>query len=186
MSPRSTTRLLAQSGRIILRWSDTPSAPALEWPVELVDSDDPDPVVRAPRRVGEDTPVTLVAEGYMVNGIVTFCRADKDSYLITVSISEISENQLETAHFHDPGAFAVDDFLTEEEEAKILESLQDSFRSQTSEFAAVSNACRELLAFVRPLVAAFFCAMRCAKELPKFTPAGLAVHSLTGVRATCC
>jgi hypothetical protein len=156
MSPRTTTRLLAQSGQIILRWSDAASAPALEWPVELVDSENPDPVVRAPRRVGEDTPVTLVAEGYTVNGIVTFCRADKDSYLITVSISEISQDQLETAHFRDPGALAVDDFLSEEEEAKILESLQDSFRSQTSKFAAVSNACRELLALVRPLGAVSF------------------------------
>lgn len=122
--------MLGESSEIILRWSDTPFAPARESLVELVDSDNVEPLVRAPFRIGEDTPVTLVAKGYMVNGIVRFCRADKQSYLITVSTSGISEQQFEAAHFHDPGALAVDDFLTEEEEAKILESLQDSFRSQ--------------------------------------------------------
>lgn len=124
--------MLAQSSQILLRWSDALSACALESPVELVDSDNPEPIVRAPRSVCEDTPVTLVASGYMVNGIVRFCRADKESYLITVSTCEISEDRFEMAQFHDPGALAVDDFLTEEEEAKILESLQDSFRSQTA------------------------------------------------------
>lgn len=131
MSASSITRQLARSGQIILRWSDTPSAPALELPVELVDSDNGEPTVRAPRRVVEHTPVALVAKGYMVNGIVRFCRADKEFYLITVSACEISEDRFEPAPFRDPGALAVDDFLTEEEEAKILESLQDSFRSQT-------------------------------------------------------
>jgi hypothetical protein len=130
MSAGSITRLLAQSGEIILRWSDTPFAPARESLVELVDSDDAEPLVRAPFRIGEDTPVTLVAKSYTVNGIVRFCRADKQSYLITVSTYGISEQQSEAAHFRDPGALAVDDFLTEEEEAKLLESLQDSFRSQ--------------------------------------------------------
>jgi hypothetical protein len=140
--------------------------------------------VRAPRRVGEDTPVTLVATGYTVNGIVRFCRADKESYLITVSTCEISDDQLKTAHFHDPGALAVDDFLTEEEEAKILESLQDSFRSHTSKFAAVSNACRELLVFIRPIGAGLFSVL--PWELAKVTPEVLARQSFPSLRASCC
>lgn len=140
MSASSITRHLARSGQIILRWSDTPSAPASELPVELVDSDNGEPTVRAPRRVGEHTPVALVAKGYMVNGIVRFCRADKEFYLITVSTSEISEGRFEPAPFRDPGALAVDEFLTEEEEAKILESLQDSLRSQTRHGAAWADS----------------------------------------------
>ncbi len=181
MSASTITRLLAQSGQITLRWSDTPSGRALESVVELVDSDHPEPIVRAPRRVGEDTPVTLIAEGYTVNGIVTFCRADKESYLITVSTCGISEDQLETAHFHDPGAIAVDDFLTEEEEAKILESLQDSFRLQTGG----RPRCCELPAPVRPLGAGLFSVIGSAGELSKAISAALAVQAF-GLRASCC
>lgn len=161
MSASSITRLLGQSSEIILRWSDTPFAPARESVVELVDSDNPDPLVRAPLRINEETPVTLVAEGYMVNGIVRFCRADKESYLITVSTCEISKGGSETVHFRDPGALTVDDFLTEEEEAKILESLQDSFHSEPRDPAPP---------------AAFL--VRAARQLWKHTAAFSALQSL--------
>jgi len=108
-----------------MRWSDTPSSPVLELPVELVQQDNSEPIVRAPLRVGEATPVTLLSKDYMVNGIVRFCRADKNSFLITVS----TVGAPEPTFYRDPGALAVDDFLTEEEEAKILESLRDSLPS---------------------------------------------------------
>lgn len=164
MSAGSITRMLAQSSEIILRWSDTPFAPARESLVELVDSDGAEPLVRGPFRIGEDTPVTLVAKGYMVNGIVRFCRADKQSYLITVSTYGISEQQTEAAHFRDPGALAVDDFLTEEEEAKILESLQDSFRSQMRRTALRTAFFLRALTQLRTPAAAFF-AMPCRSSL---------------------
>src|SRR5436305_9218407 len=129
MSPSSTTRLRAYSNKIILRWADSPTATALELPVEIVDEKDSEPIVRAPVKIGEETPVTLVADDYMVNGIVRFCRADRNSYLITVTTQDVSDERPGTVHFRDPGALVIDDFLTEDEEAKILESLGGSSRS---------------------------------------------------------
>ena len=126
MCAGSITRLRAQSSGIILRWSETPSSPVLELPVEIVNEDDSEPIIRAPLKVGEETPVTLLSRDYMVNGIVRFCRADKNSFLITVSTAGAPEEQLNASFFRDPGALVIDDFLTEEEEAKILQSLQDS------------------------------------------------------------
>jgi hypothetical protein len=128
MWPSTTTRLRADSNKIILRWADSPAAPALELPVEIVDEENSDPVVRVPFEIGKETRVTLLGTGYMVNGIVRFCRAEKNAYLITISTQDISEDRQERPHFRDPGTLVVDDFLTEEEEAKILESLQRSTR----------------------------------------------------------
>jgi len=147
MSPSSFTRLRTDSNTIILRWFDSPSSPALELPVELVAEDGLEPILRAPFQLDEHTPVTLVAKDYMVNGIVRFCRADRNSYLITVSTNDASDARFETAFFHDPGPLAVDDFLTEEEEAKILESLQDSSRS----FVCVSGLFANLRSLLFPL-----------------------------------
>lgn len=123
MRPSSITRLKAEADEIFLRWSDTPFAPSLELPVEIVDENNCEPIIRTPLKIGEETPVTLVAKDYMVNGIVRFCRPDKNSFLITVSTQDVPDQLFEPAYFRDPGSLAVDEFLTEEEEAKILESL---------------------------------------------------------------
>jgi hypothetical protein len=129
MRSSSITRLKAYSDEIFLRWAASPLDPGYELPVEIVSEDDSEPVIRAPLEIGEETPVTLVAKGYMVNGIVRFCRPDRNSYLITVATKNALEEHSEAAYFRDPGALAVDDFLTEEEERKILESLEGSSRS---------------------------------------------------------
>ena len=129
MSPGNTTRLKADSSKIILRSADSTSVPGFELPVEIVVDDESEPIIRAPLAVGEDTRVTLVANDYMVNGIVRFCRADRNSYLITIVTQHASGERSDTGYFRDPGTLAVDDFLTEEEEAKILESLEGSSRS---------------------------------------------------------
>jgi len=133
MSPSSYTRLKASFGEIILRWAYSPSAPAIELPVEIVDEKDWEPIIRASLRIAEATPVTLVANDYTVNGIVRFCRADKNSYLITVATQDGSDERPATAYFRDPGSLVLDDFLTEEEEAKILESLESSARPLADE-----------------------------------------------------
>jgi hypothetical protein len=124
MSAGTCTRFRVDSHHIILRYSHSAFAPALEFPVELVAENDKESILRVPIELGESTAVTLLAENYMVNGIVRFCRADTDAFLITVAKRVITDRQYETAFFHDPGPLGVDDFLTEEEEARILESLQ--------------------------------------------------------------
>ncbi len=49
-----------------------------------------------------------------------------------------SKEPFEAVYFRDPGALVVDDFLSEEEEAKILESLQESSGSAADDSALAS------------------------------------------------
>jgi hypothetical protein len=148
MPPGTLTSFGAQSDQIYLRWFEAPSAPALELPVEIVEEEGPEPVFRVPLKIGEDTPVTLLGKNFMVNGIVRFCRADRNSYLITVATDEVSGERFERAQFRDPGALVIDEFLTEEEEAKILESLQDSSRSAAHD-SVPATLYRQLVSSVR-------------------------------------
>lgn len=138
MRPSSITRLRAESGEVFLRWSEIPSAPVFELPVEIVNEDDFEILIRVPLQIGENTPVTLLAKNSMVNGIVRYCRSDRNSYVITVSTNDASQEAFQVAYSRDPGALVVDDFLSEEEEAKILEGLQDS--SEGGEESALFTA----------------------------------------------
>src|SRR5205807_1454779 len=66
--------------------------------------------------------VFLIGNHYTKNGIVRSCHEEGDSFLLTILIdSEHSGPELLPEY--DPGLFGVDDFLTEEEESKILEGL---------------------------------------------------------------
>ena len=170
MQPSSITRLKAESDEIILRWSVNPFAPSLELPVEIVDGDNSEPVIRTPLKIGEETPVTLVAKNYMVNGIVRFCRPDKNSYLITVSTQDVPDEGFGAAYFRDPGTLVVDDFLTEEEEAKILESLQDSPRSALGH-SPIATTVRALLPSPQSLGASWISLLRTARQLLCPSPA---------------
>jgi len=89
----------------------------------------------------------------MVNGIVRFCRPDNNSYLVTVSTQDVPDETFDIRYFRDPGSLAIDDFLTEEEEAKILESLQDAPRSVLG-LSAVLGSVRAVLFPTRSLQAA--------------------------------
>ena len=148
MSPSIFTRLRALSSKIILRWSDPPSAPLAELPVEIVDEDNFEPIIRAPLKISEQTPVTLLTENFMVNGIVRSCRTDRNSFLLTIATEDLSAERLERAQFRDPGALVVDDFLTEEEEAKILEALQDSSPS-AAKCSTLARIYRTLVSYVQ-------------------------------------
>ena len=147
-----------------MRWADTPSSPASSPPVEIVNEDDYEPIIRAPLGVGEETPVTLLSKDYMVNGIVRFCRADRNSFLITVSTACAPEEQLNAGFFRDPGALVIDEFLTEEEEAKILQSLQDSPPSRRED-TSDSSLLRGSLPSLRLLKMGLLLLTGTAKEL---------------------
>jgi hypothetical protein len=62
----------------------------------------------------------------MANGIGRFCRTEDFISWITFADPRVPDEHTEAGYLRDPGALVVDDFLTEEEEAKILESLEGS------------------------------------------------------------
>ena len=78
--------------------------------------------VRSGLWVPEETRVFLTGKDYTGNGIVRFCQEEGNSFVLTIHIvSEYTTPDLLPEY--DPGLLAVDEFLTEEEEAKILDSL---------------------------------------------------------------
>ena len=104
--------------QLLLRWSDYPELPVREEAVEVIGLDACQFVIRSNLRVNEKTPVYLIGNTYTGNGIVRSCRPEGIRFVLTVEAT--ADAPLPE---RDPGLFAIDDFLTEEEEAKILESL---------------------------------------------------------------
>ena len=125
MSDATIASQAESADQFYLRWSDSPESPFREEPVEVIGLYSSEPVVRSARRVSEETEVFLIGKKYTGNGIVRSCQSEGPNFLLTIHIgSEYMTPELLPEY--DPGLFAVDDFLTEEEEAKILESLNSS------------------------------------------------------------
>jgi hypothetical protein len=118
MSVSATTAALECSGQMLLLWSEGANAVSRKEPVHLLETSLEEVVIRSPRKVRESTQVYLMGKQYTGNGIVRSCRNDDNSFILTVQINEDSlfarNSEL------DPGVFAVEDFLTEQQEAEIL------------------------------------------------------------------
>jgi hypothetical protein len=115
------TGQVENSDQSLLRWSEDPASPLREEQVEVVRFCLSESVIRSALRIRENTSVYIIGKHYTGNGIVRSCREEGEGFLLTIRV--------ETEH--DPGIFAVDDFLTEEEESRILEGLDlDTMRRQ--------------------------------------------------------
>ena len=122
----TNTEKISDLSPLILRWTEPPGSESRELPVEMVQNRNSGSIVRISLRINEATPVSLLGRHYMVNGIVRSCRAENDSFLLTIESDQNNVYDSYSMSGRDPGSLVVDDFLTEEEEAKILESLQES------------------------------------------------------------
>ena len=124
------TGQMGNPDQLLLRWSEDPASPLREQQVEMVRLHVTESVIRSALRISENTKVYIIGKDYTGSGIVRSCRQEGGHFLLTISVdSERSGPELLPER--DPGLFAVDDFLTEEEEAKILENLNlDTLRRQ--------------------------------------------------------
>ncbi len=123
---RSTS--FRQSNRARLCWSDPPNSPVQEEFVSILESHPMEALISSTLRVSEETKVTLIGKDYTGIGIVKSCRRDGENFILSIGLTAKSA-QTTLPPGADPGALVVDDFLTEEQETKILESLEDSYRS---------------------------------------------------------
>lgn len=117
----STGIFFSGAGQVLLRWSEAPKAPSHEEPVELIKAHRSEPVLRSAWAITEMTKVYLIQEENTRIGIVRSCRQQGNSFILTIGINE--NPVLEAGSEVDPGIFAADDFVTEEQEAEILREL---------------------------------------------------------------
>jgi hypothetical protein len=117
----------------LLCWSEAPHSPSREEFVQVLESHLSEAVIQSARRVSEETKVRLIGKDYTGIGIVKSCRKEGHSFILNIWIGD-EESSLPPFPAKDPGILSVENFLTEEEEAKILEELED----WTSRFQVVS------------------------------------------------
>jgi hypothetical protein len=109
------------SGQLLLRWSDGSSFASREEFVDVLSRQLSGIVVRSSSAIAENTPVCLAGAQYIANGIARSCRKDSNSFILGILID--TESKIHNTSALDPAIFSVDDFLTEEQEAAILENL---------------------------------------------------------------
>jgi len=111
---------LETSGPFRLRWSEQKGGSLREELVDILEEHVPQWIIRSAREVNANTPVHLTGENYSGDGIVQSCKQENFGFVITIFMNE-NEAFAESKAGRDPGVFAIEEFLTEEEEAKILE-----------------------------------------------------------------
>jgi hypothetical protein len=110
------------SEQVLLRWSDAANSRSHAEFVHVIQAHLTEAVIRCNLKVRGNTPVYLVGKHYTVNGIVRSCRKAGSSYIVRIAIDE--NLKLRDGSEADPGVFVVEDFLTEEQEAKILKDFE--------------------------------------------------------------
>lgn len=95
--------------------------------MQVLESHPREALISSALEVSEETKVALIGKDYTGIGIVKSCRRDGENFILSIGLTEESRRTSLPSAL-DPGALVVDDFLTEEQETKILEGLQDAFR----------------------------------------------------------
>jgi len=122
MSVSATTIALEQPGQVLLLWTDPGDFASRREFVDLLETHRDEALVRSARKVRENTQVYLMGKQYTGTGIVRSCRQDDNSFVLAIQIDEGSLFRPNSEL--DPGIFAVEDFLTEQQEAEILRDLE--------------------------------------------------------------
>ncbi len=123
MSVSATTVALECSGQMLVLWSDEANAASRKEPVDILQICLEEVIIRSPRKIRESTQVYLMGKQYTGNGIVHSCRKDDKSFILTIQVDENSLYRHSSEL--DPGIFAVEDFLTEQQEAEILRAVKN-------------------------------------------------------------
>lgn len=122
MQVSSNVSSIACSNYAVLRWLEGPQAQPREELVEVIKDQVSQTIVRSSLRLNRETVVTLVGKDYTEQGVVQCCQSEDTWFLLTL-VNKLPDR--EAGFLPDPGVFAVDGFLTEEQEAAILREIDD-------------------------------------------------------------
>lgn len=109
------------SGRLLLRWSDFSVNASREEFVDIISRQASKMVVRSISEVVQNTRVFLVGKQYAASGTTRSCSKGGVSFVLAILIE--TESYLGSDSGWDPGVVTVEDFLSEEQEARILDDL---------------------------------------------------------------
>jgi hypothetical protein len=107
------------SSAVLLRWSDAPDRPWREILAKVLHSDAYGATICSSLRLTEETEVRLLRDRRCDCGIVRACREEGSEFILTIWLTESSVPRSEEPD-RDPGVLVVEDFLTEEQEERIL------------------------------------------------------------------
>ncbi len=109
-------------GCFLLRWYETYDSALREHSVEVISSQHAETVIRSPISVQERTAVLLLET--KLSGIVRSCHKEGGVFILTISAKD-EINRFSSGSQRDPGLVAVDDFLSEAQEAELLKHWDD-------------------------------------------------------------
>ncbi len=121
---------LAHSKYALLRWFEGPQSEVREEFVEIINDQVSQTTVRSSLKLNRATAVTLIGKDHTEEGVVECCQHEKTWFLLTV-VNKLPGR--DGGFIPDPGLFAVDDFLTEEQEAAILREVADQAAAPVAE-----------------------------------------------------
>jgi hypothetical protein len=113
------------SNQVLLRWSDPPNSPFCEEFVQMLKTGISEAIVCSALKFREETAVSLVGSYYNESGTVRSCKPEGTKFIVTI---RIKAHVPAPKYGIDPGVFAIDNFLTEEQELKILEELDQDLQ----------------------------------------------------------
>ena len=129
-----TSKKNSLSGKVqqfVLRWSAAYDSTFQEEIVDYINNNHSEWIFRSNVLISVRTPVYLTGDTYMGNGIIQSCRQEGPCFILTINMTK-ERTYLAPRQQFDPGLLNVDSFLTEEEEAKILDSLLDDMETPCS------------------------------------------------------
>jgi hypothetical protein len=127
---------LDDSDELLLRWSEDEFTPSREELVQILEARISEAVICSALEVVEKTRVYLVGKNSTESGIVQSCQASGKKFIVTILFN--SETSIPPI---DPGVLLVDTFMTEEQELKILDEVDEEIQRQQCQSltAAQSN-----------------------------------------------
>lgn len=122
MQVSSNVSSIARSNYAVLRWFEGPQAQPREELVEVIKDQVSQTIVRSSLRLNRETVVTLIGKNHTEEGVVQCCQSEDTWFLLTL-VGKLPDR--DAGFLPDPGVFAVNSFLTEEQEAAILREIDD-------------------------------------------------------------
>lgn len=116
--------------QITLQWYGQSATPH-ERVVDLLDREGKSALISSPLRLDESTEVVLVHAGVSEAGFVSSCREEGQNFLINIRLSSPDALSSRAEFQRDPGALVVDNFLTLEDEERILQDLAKELEQST-------------------------------------------------------